>query len=95
MTQRVFMENNMALSAPGWLTKHSGSLQRCPDASSWVVVFDGQPQYVLKPVPAAGKYSCQVMQSINGRRLDSGGIYPSAEEALTGGLEDLRKVLGW
>ena len=85
----------MTVTTPEWLTKHNGSLQACPDATSWAVVFDHQPQYVLKPVPAVGKYSCQVMQSINGRRLESGGTYPSAAEAVKGGLEDLRKALGW
>jgi hypothetical protein len=88
-------ENDMAVSTPEWLARHEGSLRACPDQTSWVVVFDHQPQYVLRPVPAAGKYSCDVIQSINGRRQDSGGIYPSAEEALKAGLEDLRKVLGW
>jgi hypothetical protein len=88
-------EDNMAVSTPEWLTKHDGSLRAGPDGVSWVVVFDQQPQYVLKPVPAAGQYSCQVMQSINGRYLESGGTYPSAEEAVKGGLEDLRKALGW
>jgi hypothetical protein len=32
---------------------------------------------------------------INGRRLDSGTIHPTAEDAYRGGLEELRKVLGW
>jgi hypothetical protein len=85
----------MAVQTPEWLTKHNGSLEAGPDGRSWVVVFDQQPQYVLRPLPAAAKYGCQVMQSINGRRLESGGTYPSLDEAIQGGLEDLRKALGW
>ena len=85
----------MLVTTPEWLMKHNGRLQGCPDGKSWAVVFDDQPQYVVKPLPAAGQYGCQVMQSINGRRLESDGTYPSPEEAVKGGLEDLRKVLGW
>jgi hypothetical protein len=52
-------------------------------------------QYRLVPVPAAGKFTCQVTQTNNGKRLDRGGIFPTEEDALRGGLEDLRVALGW
>jgi hypothetical protein len=50
---------------------------------------------VLSIVPAVGKYSCKVKQTINGRHLDSGKVHATVAEALQGGLEDLRQVLGW
>jgi hypothetical protein len=85
----------MLLNPPEWLSRRGGSLRPGIDSDSWVVMFDHQPQYILKPIPAKGKYSYELMQSINGRRLDNSGIYSSAEEAVQAGLEELRKVLGW
>jgi len=85
----------MALTAPQWLTKHGCGLRPNPDGVSWSVLFGNEPQYVLIPLPAAGKYACKVTQTINGKHLGSGAVYSSAEDALRGGLEDLRKALGW
>jgi hypothetical protein len=84
----------MAVITPDWLTKRGGRLRQNYDGA-WVVVFDEQPQYLLRPVPAAGKYGCEVEQTINNKRLDSKETYPTADEALRGGLEELRKALGW
>ena len=47
------------------------------------------------PIPAGGKYACRVAQSINGKRLDAGATFATRDEALRGGLDDLRKALGW
>ena len=85
----------MSVPTPDWLIRHGGELRHSAGHSAWVVYFDNEPQYVLTPLPAAGKFTCSVMQTVNGRRLDKGGALPTAEEALRGGLEDLRKVLGW
>ena len=85
----------MAVTTPDWLAKHGGELRKANAGPFWLVLLDGEPQYRLTPVPAAGKYSCQVTQTVNGRRLDSGATYPSVDDAIRGGLEDLRKALGW
>ncbi len=85
----------MPLTAPDWLTKHGGAIRRFPDGIAWAVLIDGRPEYALTPVPAEGKHSCEVMQTTNGRRLDSCTVYDSEEDALRGGLEELRRVLGW
>jgi hypothetical protein len=85
----------MAVTVPDWLSKHGATLGQGTDGRTWFVLLDGEPQYRLVPIPADGKHSCQVTQTINGRRLDRGGVYPSADEALRGGLEDLRQALGW
>jgi hypothetical protein len=57
--------------------------------------MDGKPQYTLVPEPAGGKHSCRVMQTINGKRLDTAATFATVEEAAHGGLELLRKTLGW
>ena len=85
----------MAVTTPDWLTKHSAELRPGKDGRSASVYFAGEIQYVLLPTPAKGKFSCRVTETINGKRLEGDGAYPTVEDALRGGLEDLRKALGW
>jgi hypothetical protein len=85
----------VAIIAPDWLARHDGSVQPGIDGQSWLVMLGSEPQYLLTPVPLAGKFGCAVTQTINGKRLDGGGTYSSIEEAVRGGLEDLRKAVGW
>jgi hypothetical protein len=85
----------MAVTTPDWLSKHEGELRAGTGGRTWLVVLNGEPQYRLVPFPASGKYSCHVTQTVNGKRLDKGGIFPSVDEAVQGGLEDLRQALGW
>jgi len=85
----------MAVTTPEWLTQRGGELLAGRDGKNWLLYFDKEPQYLLALVPAQGKYSCRVTQTINGRRLDAGGAYPTPEDAVRGGLEDLRQALGW
>jgi hypothetical protein len=83
------------VATPDWLSKHGGSMRQCTTGRQWLVLLDNQPMYRIVPIPAAGKYSCELTEIVNGRRLDSGSSYPTDEAALHGGLEDLRKRLGW
>jgi len=85
----------MALTAPEWLVRRGGDVRLGSVGDSWLVLVAGEPQYRLVPVPADGKYSCQVIQTVNGKRLDKGGVFASPDEACRGGLEDLRQALGW
>jgi hypothetical protein len=85
----------MAVTAPDWLTRHDCTLRPQVEGRSWMVLFDGEPQYLLVAVPAAGKYNCQVLQTVNGKHLGSSATYSTVDDAIRGGLEDLRKVLGW
>jgi hypothetical protein len=85
----------MAVTTPDWLTKRGGSLSASKDNRRFAVYFANEPQYVVEVIPADGKYSTRVFQSINGRRLQNTGVFPSPDEAAAGGLEDLRKSLGW
>lgn len=83
------------MTTPEWLAKRGGELRPGPVDQAWFVVFDGEPQYALTPTPAAGKHSCRVTQTINGKRLDGGSTHATEAEAIRSGLEELRKALGW
>jgi hypothetical protein len=93
--RNLSLESIMAVATPEWLAGRDGRLLASKDRRSWTVYLGGEPQYLLVPLPASGKFSCRVAQTINGRRLDREGTYPSAEDAVRGGLEDLRQALGW
>jgi hypothetical protein len=85
----------MAVTTPDWLKLHDAELRPSADGHSWSVYLEGKPQYVLALAPAEGKFACRVVQTVNGKRLDRGGVFPTPEEAARGGLEDLRASLGW
>lgn len=85
----------MAVTAPDWLTRHEGSLKLGPDGRTWYVLMGTEPQYALVPRPVAEKYGCYVKQTNNGKLIDSHSTGTTIDEALRGGLEDLRKALGW
>jgi hypothetical protein len=85
----------MPITAPDWLRTRGGDLRPSKDGHSCLVYFSGQPQYLLEPLPADGKLSCRITQTINGKRLDGKGLYASRDEAFQGGLDELRNVLGW
>ena len=83
------------MTAPDWLTARSGGLAKGLDENVLLVTLEGQPQYRLDSLPAKGRYTCAVVQTNNGKRLDGGKDYPTRETALAGGLEELRERLGW
>jgi hypothetical protein len=83
------------VTAPDWLTKHNGELRSSKDGRSWMVYFAGELQYAVVATPAGGKHACTVTQTFSGKRLDSGATYLTLEDAARGGLEDLRKAMGW
>jgi hypothetical protein len=83
-------------SIPDWLALRGGAIQRgiCPETR--FVMIGGEPLYKLEVRPAQGRFACAVMKSVNGQRLDAvSATYPSFDEALAGGLEELRAQLGW
>ena len=83
------------MTAPDWLTQRGGSLKLGSDGKTWFVLFAGQPNYSLVAVPVAGKFGCTVRQTINGSRTECAGTFATKDEAIGGGLDDLRKALGW
>ena len=85
----------MPVATPEWLKTRGAELHASKDGHTWTVSFAGLPQYLLEPLPAGGKLTCRVTQTINGKRLEGPGSYATREDALNGGLTDLRNVLGW
>jgi hypothetical protein len=84
------------MTTPDWLQARGGSLQPGIRPEITWVMLDGKPLYKLEVRPAAGQFSCAVIQTNNGKRYDDPkAIYPTASAALAGGLEQLRNVLGW
>mgnify|MGYP001179684038 CR=1 FL=1 len=89
------VEATMPVTTPEWLAGRGGQLLASKDGHAWTVLLGEEPQYLLIPVPTAGKFGCRVSQTVNGRRLDGKNTYPSLEDAVRGGLDDLRQALGW
>ena len=83
------------MTAPDWLTQRGGSLKLGSDGKTWFVLFAGQPNCSLEAMPVVGKFGCTIRQTINGQRIASPGTFANADEAIKGGLDDLRKALGW
>jgi hypothetical protein len=88
------MTDTKSIAAPDWLKLHNGELHRGVNGST-LVLLGGTPQYRLEVRPAKGKFTCLVVQSNNGRRVDKGVEYADAPAALAGGLDELRQALGW
>jgi hypothetical protein len=85
----------MSVPTPDWLARHGGELRGNPDGQSYAVYFGPEPQYVLRLAPARGQYGCRVKQTVNGKHLDRGSAHPTPDDAVRGGLDDLRTALGW
>ena len=83
-------------TAPDWLKTRDGALKSgvCPETR--FVMVDGQPLYKLEVRPTKGTFACAVTETVSGKRLDDAkATYPTADAAVTGGLEQLRAALGW
>ena len=83
------------MTAPDWLTARNGGLVNGLSEKTVLVTLNGHPQWRLDALPAKGRFTCAVLQTNNGTRLDAGKEYPTREAALAGGLEELRVKLGW
>jgi hypothetical protein len=89
------MTNSTTIVAPDWLGLHGGELRRGVSHNTWLILLSDMQQYEAVVAPAAGTFTCKIMQRNNGQRLDKATVYPTAEAALQGGLEELRQALGW
>jgi hypothetical protein len=83
------------MNPPDWLSRHDGAIRESTDGRTWFVYFDGAPHYKLAPEPADGQFACRLQQTENGKWIGKGTLYPNGDEALRGGLEELREFLGW
>ena len=85
----------MTTSIPDWLTLRGCSIKESKNGESWIVYVSSRPDYTLVAIPAGGEFACKVTQTVNGKSLSKGNKYPTLQQALEGGLEDLRAALGW
>jgi hypothetical protein len=83
------------MTAPDWLSARNGHLVNAINGRSVLVTVDGEPMWRLDALPSRGKYTCAVLQTNSGKRLDEGKEYPTQEAAWAGGLDELRAKLGW
>lgn len=84
-----------SVEAPDWLTRRGGGLKQGSDRRTWYVLLNGEPLYSVTAVPVAGQHGPVIKQTNNGKRIDSSGVFATADDAVRGGLEDLRKAVGW
>jgi hypothetical protein len=85
----------MAIRTPDWLQARGGRLVQNYDGRTWLVLINDTPQYKVTPVPAAGRFTGQLVQTNNGKRLEKGTTFPTADDAANGCLDELRSQLGW
>lgn len=85
----------MAIETPDWLQARGGRLVPGYDGRTWLVLINDTPQYRLTPVPAAGRFACQIVQTVNGKRLDKAATYATADDTVNGAMDELRQALGW
>jgi hypothetical protein len=83
------------MTAPDWLLQRGCALKLGTDGLTWYVLCNGRPDYSLVATPVSGKFGCTIRQTVNGRRIESAGTFATTEDAIRGGLEDLRRALGW
>jgi hypothetical protein len=84
------------MTVPDWLQLRGGALKPGVFPEVTFVILENKPMYKLEVRPAAGKYACAVVHTVNGKRLDDpAATYPTGPEALAGGLNRLRDTLGW
>jgi len=83
------------MTTPDWLAVHDGNLVKGLGDQIWLVEIGGEPYYRLDILPARGQFTCAIVQTNNGKRLDLGEVSPTADAALAAGMEELRQKLGW
>jgi hypothetical protein len=83
------------MTTPDWLRRHDGSLRSGMNGNTIFVLIGGEPEYRLTARPAEGKFTCEILQTVNSGRIDSGKEYATISETMSGGLEELRAKLGW
>ena len=66
-------------------------------ATQKVVPAQSEIAFVTKQmgVPVDGKFGCAIRQTINGKRIEGPSGFATQDEAINGGLDELRKTLGW
>jgi hypothetical protein len=84
-----------APAVPDWLKSHDGDVRPSKDGHTLWIYLIGEPLYLIEPLPAAGQFSCRVTLTNNGQRVDAKGPFRTRLDAFQGGLDELRRWLGW
>jgi hypothetical protein len=85
----------LTVEVPDWLKARDGDLRLSKDGHTLWVYFAGDPHYLVEPLPACGQFAARVTQTENGKRVDAKGPFPTRDAAFRGGLDELRRWLGW
>lgn len=83
------------VSQPQWLTCRGGKVVPSANGLSWLVDFGVEPVYALIAIPAEGKHTVKILETINGKQFTPGKVYPTIQAALEAGADALREKLGW
>lgn len=78
-----------------WLNKRNAEIRPSANGHSWLLYQGGKFIYMIGALPADGKFTNKIMESNNGNQIQKGKIFESINEALEGGLTELRDHLGW
>ncbi len=85
----------MAVNVPEWLSKRGGVLKPASDGRTWLVRLTPMFQYAVAPRPVGDSFGCAIKNTNNGQQVPNTCTASGPEEAVTAGLEELRKYLGW
>ncbi len=80
---------------PQWLSCRGGKLVPSSNGQSWLVDLGAEPAYALVAIPAEGKHTVKVLETINCKQFTTGKVYPTIQAALEAGAEALREKMGW
>ncbi len=83
------------MTPPHWLSKRNAEIKPSANGKSWLLYQGGQFLWVIGVLPADGKFSNKIMDSINGKQIQKGNVYETELEAMEGGLMELKAHLGW
>ncbi len=83
------------MTEPKWLSIRNAEIKTSANGQSWLLYQGGQFLWVIGVIPADGKYSNKIMDSINGKQIQKGMVFGTEQEALESGLLELKAHLGW
>lgn len=83
------------MTAPLWLSIRNAEIKPSANGQSWLLYQGGQFLWVIGMLPADGKFSNKIMDSINGKQIQKGNVFETEQESLEGGLLELKDHLGW
>jgi hypothetical protein len=83
------------MTAHPWLKVRNAEIKPSANGQSWLLYQGDRFIWVIGVLPADGKFTNKIMESINGNQIQKGSIFDSEKDALEGGLMELKAHLGW